>query len=243
MSLLEAISVNSKPRKPPPKVFNSANIAFVVVVCTTYASAAPWFIYTRRSLPAWEVAVLVAAGAAYLVVGTYGFTFCRRSESWLAVAAYFAIQLLLASTLILLRGSVRQPALILPLVGQSALLLPMRGIVAVCILIYVTLVVPSILRFPWLETIEHALIYGTGIVFVVVFTRIAASERDARTQLAEANKHLRRKDWRTCGTQLPPCAPLRLKAARYLRRWLIWSNNGMLPRYAQSLQLRAHRAR
>ncbi len=191
MSLLEAISVNSKPRKPPPKVFNSANIAFVVVVCTTYASAAPWFIYTRRSLPAWEVAVLVAAGAAYLVVGTYGFTFCRRSESWLAVAAYFAIQLLLASTLILLRGSVRQPALILPLVGQSALLLPMRGIVAVCILIYVTLVVPSILRFPWLETIEHALIYGTGIVFVVVFTRIAASERDARTQLAEANKHLR----------------------------------------------------
>jgi len=182
--------VNSKPRKPP-KVFSSANIAFVIVVFTTYASAAPWLIYTGRSLPAWKVAVLVTAGAAYLVVGTYGFAFCRRSESRLAVAAYFAIQVLLASTFILVRGSVRQLALILPLAGQSALLLPMRGIVTVCILIYVTLVVPSILRGRWLETIEHALIYGTGIVFVVVFTRIAASERDARTQLAEANQHLR----------------------------------------------------
>src|SRR5678815_70219 len=33
--------------------------------------------------------------------------------------------------------------------------------------------------------------YGTGIVFVVVFTRVAASEREARTALAEANQLLR----------------------------------------------------
>jgi signal transduction histidine kinase len=34
-------------------------------------------------------------------------------------------------------------------------------------------------------------IYGTGIVFVVVFTRVAASEREARRELAEANTRLR----------------------------------------------------
>jgi signal transduction histidine kinase len=36
-----------------------------------------------------------------------------------------------------------------------------------------------------------ALAYGTGIVFVVVFTRVAAAEREARTALAQANQRLR----------------------------------------------------
>jgi signal transduction histidine kinase len=183
--------VNSEPLKHA-KVFSSANIAFVIVVCASYASAAAALIYSRRSLPAWEVALLVAVGAAYLVVGTYGFAFCRRSGSLLAAAAYFMIQLLLSSTLILLRGSVGELSLILlPLAGQSALLLPLAGMIPICILIYVTLVMPLILRSRWVDAIALALVYGTGIVFVAVFTRVAASERDARTQLAEANQQLR----------------------------------------------------
>lgn len=180
--------------KPPNKAsfFSSGNIAFVIVVCASYASATTAIIYSRRPVPAWEAAVLVALGAAYLIVGTYGFAICRRSRSLLVGSSYFFIQLILAVTLILLRGSTGELALILlPLAGQSALRLPLPGMVPVCFLIYVTLVMPFIIRGRWVDAIALALIYGTGIVFVVVFTRVAASEREARTALAEANQLLR----------------------------------------------------
>ena len=183
--------MNSQPRHEP-KFFSSANIAFVIVVCASYASATTAIIYSRRPVPAWETAVLVALGAAYLVVGTYGFAICRRSGSLLAGVSYFVVQLLLAATLILLRGSTGELALILlPLAGQSALLLPLPGMMPVCFLIYVTLVMPFVIRGRWVDAIAIALIYGTGIVFVVVFTRVAASEREARNALAEANQLLR----------------------------------------------------
>ena len=171
---------------------SSGNIAFVIVVCASYASATTAIIYSRRPVPAWEAAVLVSVGMAYLVVGTYGFAIIRRSQSLLAGISYFVIQLLLAATLILLRGTTGELALILlPLAGQSALRLPLRGMVPVCFLIYVTLVMPLIIRSRWVDAIAIAVIYGTGIVFVVVFTRVAASEREARTALAEANQLLR----------------------------------------------------
>ena len=180
--------------KPPNKTsfFSSGNIAFLIVVCASYASATTAIIYSRRPVPAWEAAVLVSVGMAYIVVGTYGFAICRRSRSLLARISYFVVQLLLAVTLILLRGSTGELSLILlPLAGQSALLLPLPGMVPVCFLIYVTLVMPLIIRSRWIDAIAIALIYGTGIVFVVVFTRVAASEREARTALAEANQLLR----------------------------------------------------
>ena len=183
--------MNSKPASKT-SFFSSGNIAFVIVVCASYASATTAIIYSRRPVPAWEAAVLVSVGVAYIVVGTYGFAISRRSRSLLARVSYFVIQLLLAATLILLRGSSGELSLILlPLAGQSALLLPLPGMVPVCFLIYVTLVTPLIIRSRWVDAIAVALIYGTGIVFVVVFTRVAASEREARTALAEANQLLR----------------------------------------------------
>jgi signal transduction histidine kinase len=182
--------MNSKPENSG-NLF-SGNVAFVIVVGASYASATAALIYSRRSVPAWEIAVLVAVGAAYLVVGTYGFAICRRSGSLLAGGGYFVVQLLLASALILLGGSSGELSLILlPLAGQSALLLSLRWMVPICALIYLTLVMPLILRSRWVDAIAIAVIYGTGIVFVVVFTRVAASEREARTALAEANQLLR----------------------------------------------------
>jgi signal transduction histidine kinase len=183
--------MNSKPHHKT-KFFSSANIAFVIVVGASYASTTTAIIYSRRPVPAWEAAALVVLGAAYLVFGTYGFAICRRSGSLLAGIIYFVVQLLLAATLILLRGSTGELALILlPLAGQSALLLPLPGMVPVCFLIYVTLVMPFLTRGRWVDAIALALVYGTGIVFVVVFTRVAASEREARSALADANQLLR----------------------------------------------------
>ena len=170
----------------------SGNLAFVIVVAAAYLSATSALIYSRRSLSALEIGVLIAAGLAYLVVGTYGFNIARQSGTRRAAAIYFVVQILIAATLIKLRGSAGELSLILlPLAGQSALLLSSLWMGAVCVLIYTVLVLPLILRNRWIDAIAVALVYGTGIVFVVVFTRIAASEREARAALAEANRLLR----------------------------------------------------
>jgi signal transduction histidine kinase len=170
---------------------SGGNLAFVVVVIAAYISAVTALVYSRRALSSAEVVVLVGAGAAYLIIGTYGFTLCRRLGTQGAAAAYFTVQLLLAVLLILLRGSAGELSLILlPLAGQSALLLPPRPMVLICVLIYLTLVSPLILHGRWTDAFAVALAYGTGIVFAVVFTRIAASEREARAKLGEANRQL-----------------------------------------------------
>src|SRR3984893_9649895 len=193
----ESIYTRVNPNRTPMKKFRinligSGNLAFVIVVAAAYLSATSALIYSRRSLSALEIGVLIAVGLAYLVVGTYGFTIARQSGTRSVAAIYFAVQILIAATLIKLRGSAGELSLILlPLAGQSALLLPLPGMVQVCFLIYLTLVMPLILRSRWVDAIAIALVYGTGIVFVVVFTRVAASERESRNALANANQLLR----------------------------------------------------
>lgn len=131
-------------------------------------------------------------GFSYLFLGTYGFTRVRYSHSLLAQLAYFVVQLSLAAILIRLRGSTGELSLILlPLAGQTALVLTIYLTVPLCLLIYLILVMPLLLRNRWIDAIALVIIYGTGVVFVVVFTRVAASERDARNELAEANQLLR----------------------------------------------------
>ena len=175
-----------------PGIISSGNLAFVIVVAASYLSAISALIYWPRPVPAWEVGVLLGAASAYLFVGTYGFSACRRSPARWAAAVYFIVQMLLAATLIKLRGRAGELSFILlPLAGQSALLLPLRWMIAVCTMIYVLLVLPLILINRWMDALAVALAYGTGIVFVVVFTRIAASEREARADLGEAYRRLR----------------------------------------------------
>ncbi|MGH9764913.1 MAG: sensor histidine kinase [Blastocatellia bacterium] len=169
----------------------AGNLAFVIVVCASYVSAITALIYSRRPLSGLEIGVVIAGAVAYLLIGTYGFNVARRSGTRRAAAIYFIVQILLAATLIKLRGSAGELSLILlPLAGQSALVLPSFWMNSVCLLIYAVLVSPLILHSRWIDAIAIALAYGTGIVFVVVFTRIAVSERQARTELGEANRLL-----------------------------------------------------
>jgi signal transduction histidine kinase len=147
---------------------------------------------SRRPIPGWELVVLITAAVGYLIVGTYGFSLVRRSANPRTAAVYFIVQLLIAALLIRLRGQFGELSFILlPLAGQSALVLPLRWMIVVCALIYLLLAMPVIMVSRWLDAVIVALAYGTGIVFVVVFTRIAASEREARAGLAEANRLLR----------------------------------------------------
>ena len=163
----------------------------MIVVGAAYLSTTTALVYAQRRVPGWELAVLISAASAYLIVGTYGFASCRRSEKLGTSAIYFAVQFLLAALLIKLRGHAGELGLILlPLAGQSALLLPLRWMLVVCSIVYLVLVMPLILVSRWIDAVAVAMIYGTGIVFVVTFTRIAASERKARASLGEANRLL-----------------------------------------------------
>ena len=178
-------------RQARRSLFTSGNIAFAIVVCASYASGMAAIFYSHRPVTRFEAAVLLTLGIAYLFVGTYGFTRVRESRSLLSGVVYFAIQLSLGTTLIW-QGSTGELSLILlPLAGQTALILPIYLTVPLCLSIYTILVMPFLLRGRWIDAIALAVIYGTGIVFVAVFTRVAASERDARNALAEANQLLR----------------------------------------------------
>jgi signal transduction histidine kinase len=179
-------------RQARRSLFSSGNIAFAIVVCASYASGTAAMFYSHRPVTRFEAAVLLTVGIAYLFVGTYGFTRVRESRSLLAGVVYFVIQLSLGTTLIRLSGSTGELSLILlPLAGQTALSLPIYLTVPLCLSIYTILVMPFLLHGRWIDAIALAVIYGTGIVFVAVFTRVAASERDARNALAEANQLLR----------------------------------------------------
>lgn len=180
------------PRIRQSSIFASGNLAFVIVVGASYLSATTALVYGQhRSVPLWEAVVLISAATAYIVIGTYGFSRCRTSNRPAARALYFVVQLLIAALLIKLRGHAGELGLILlPLAGQSALLLPLQWMIAVCSLIYLLLAMPLIMVSRWIDAIAVAMIYGTGIVFVVVFTRIAASERQSRASLGEANRLL-----------------------------------------------------
>ena len=179
-------------RQARRSLFSSGNAAFAIVVCASYASGTAAMFYSHRPVTRFEAAVLLTVAIAYLFVGTIGFTRVRESRSLLAGVVYFVIQLSLGTTLIRLSGSTGELSLILlPLAGQTALSLPIYLTVPLCLSIYTILVMPFLLRGRWIDAIALAVIYGTGIVFVAVFTRVAASERDARNALAEANQLLR----------------------------------------------------
>src|SRR5215471_13013910 len=139
---------------------SGGNLAFVIVVCASYVSAAAAIVYSRRPVPPWEATVLVTLGIAYLLLGTYGFTRVRDSRSQLARLAYFVVQLAVAAVLIRLRGSTGELALILlPLAGQSALVLPLGLMIPACLLVYVLLVMPFLLRSRWIDAIALAVVY------------------------------------------------------------------------------------
>ena len=174
------------------------DLGFIVVVIVAYFSAIATTGYAPRAFTPFRLALLITAGCAYVIAGTYWFSRCRRNQTSVAKILYFAVQLGLSGTIIYLFPSGAIFLITLPLAGQSVVLLNGRWIAVVCLGIFLMMVAP----IWWRGGILPALIVGTillaGIVFVVVFTRIAVNERKARSEverlaaeLSEANVKLR----------------------------------------------------
>ncbi len=139
---------------------------------------------------------LLLLGAVYLFMGTYGFSLFLRA-GWL-LPGYFGMEIVLGAAILYLSHYVGAMWLILlPLAGYSVAL-PRPWMLAVCALIVLAFGVPMGLLFGWSEAVLSSIAFLAGIVFVVIFVRLALREQNARmeverlaAELAEANRKLR----------------------------------------------------
>lgn len=170
--------------------------SFILTVIAVYV-ATLWF--PQRSFTFLESAVLLAAGVAYLLLGIAGTELYSRSGSRLVLAALYAIEIPLGGLIVYwTAGFFLSGLIMLPLAGLSVQLLSRRQTALVCVLLVAALT----LSYGLPGGVEAALLAGVGylagIVFVVLVTRIAVREREARAEverlaaeLTAANRQLR----------------------------------------------------
>ena len=179
--------------------FAGPDVGFVAVVGVAYFSALLRARYGGRPpYSRGELFILVTSSLLYLIVGTYGFAFCRREISGRLGSLYLAVQVILAGTIIYWLPNAGTFLIVLPLAGQSFILLPRIWATVFCLFLMVMLTVPV----GWRAGFPTALVAGAfilaGMVFVIAFTLMAVNEANSRRQveslaaeLREANQKLR----------------------------------------------------
>jgi signal transduction histidine kinase len=200
--LIQCARLYKEMNSASPQKFSSGrigNIGFVMVVVAAYCSAISALAYGRRTFTLPEITLIIALCVAYLLVGTVGFARCRRAKTSSAVITYFAVQLLLGITIIQLTRGGLIWMLLLPLAGQSVILLPRRWVPAFCALLVSIVVVPIGWSGSWVAASVLGVIFLAAVIFVVVSTQIAVNEQKARgeverlaAELGEANRRLRK---------------------------------------------------
>ena len=161
----------------------NANFGFIAVTIAAYVSAVSSLSYQSRFFSPLKLASLIAASILYLIIGTVGYSLAKRKDSlWLSII-YFAVQISLAASVLYLSRAFLVWLIMLPLAAQSVALFPARGVLIVCALLLSTLVVPTAVSSGWTPAVVVGLIYSAAIIFVVVFTYIAVSERKGRAEV------------------------------------------------------------
>jgi len=152
---------------------------------------------TRFSLP--ELALLLAAGIAFAVIGTIGFARCHRIGSLPVTLTYFVVEIALFLIVVAVSQAPGETGLmLLPLAAQTVVVLPRRWMLMVCAVVVMAVAVPTGLASNWQNAVQAAAGYLAGVVFVVAFTYLALREERTRTEverlaadLREANEKLR----------------------------------------------------
>jgi signal transduction histidine kinase len=174
----------------------NTDLAFAVVVLASYFA-----IFT--SIPAasnTKIFILILAGIIYLSLGIYGYSYAVRCDGLGIKIAYFLIQIIFGSLIIYLGGKGGFDAMmLLPLAGQSVMLLPSGWSYLTNLVIfggYSLAIAP--LSLSLIEMLSKFPIFLAGQIFIMVFTQMAVSEEKARTEverlaveLGEANTRLR----------------------------------------------------
>jgi signal transduction histidine kinase len=180
---------------PEIKTSSNANIAFAIVVLTSYFAT----FSTIRNAALVDVLLIIIFGMAYISFGIYGYAYAARSDIPILKIFYFAVQIPLGSLIISLgKGAGFNALLLLPLAGQAVVLLPELSAYLANLGIVASYVVAVRSFTPtWSDVWTNVPIFLAGLVFIVVFTQVAVGEEKARKQverllieLQETNRQL-----------------------------------------------------
>ncbi len=179
----------------PIRTGSIADLGFAVVVLAAYFTI---FSNVTTLSVSWLV-IIILLGIAYIAIGIYGYAYVSPVGLPIRVS-YFVVQLCLGMTILFLGGATGFAAmLLLPLAGQSVVLLPEIWRYATNAGIAVTYAVAlRVVSGSWDITIGNLPIFLAGQVFILVFTQMALSEEKSRreihqlaAELSEANQRLR----------------------------------------------------
>jgi len=182
--------------RPPIKTGSRADLAFALMVMAAYFAT----FSSIQDASFQRIGLMVGAGITYVTMGIYGYAYCAQAEKpWLPLLD-FAIQIPLGGWIIHMgRGAGYNFMVLLPLAGQSAMLLPTVWVYLTNVFITLTYVFSIyILTHDWSAVWSSLQILLAGQVFVVAFTQMTLSEEKARIEveklahdLTEANQRLR----------------------------------------------------
>jgi signal transduction histidine kinase len=174
------------------------SLGFLLVTLAAYLSALITMGYVLNQISTSKAAVLVSLALLYLVIGIYGYAWVRNTPSVNWKLLYLALQIILASTLLFVTKSPALLLAMLPLAGQSVVLLSRRLTFLAWAVMWLALVVAMAIFAGWGAAAVLGMFFLAGIVFVVVITQLAIKEQRARSeverllaQLKEANEQLR----------------------------------------------------
>jgi len=128
---------------------------------------------------------LTLIGIAYLSVGVYGYTYVSRQPTRPLITAYFLGQMVLGGVIVFLsRGNGFTFLILLPLAGQSVLLL--RGLwmyVPVFFSAAVYTVAINNYAHSWDAALSALPVFIAGVFFIMIFTQVAVGEEQARHEV------------------------------------------------------------
>lgn len=185
-----------QPPRKPLKAGGRADIAFALMVMAAYFAT----FTSIKEASFSNISLMIGGGVAYVTIGIYGYAYCSQAkQKWLPLI-YFAVQISLGGWIIYMgKGAGFNAMVLLPLAGQSVMLLPqfqMYGINVGIASIYILAVYAYTQN--WDTVWETLQILLAAQVFIVAFTQMAVNEEKARIEvehlandLSEANQHLR----------------------------------------------------
>ncbi len=143
---------------------------------------------------------LVTLGIIYVLMGVYGIQWCEARRGRGALVGYFVIQIILSALIIHLSWDYAGllPLIVFPLVSQATIAYPLWGVGVITGVIFLLLSISLAMSDSWTAAIQTGLSILVGLVFIIIFTRIAAREYIARLEverlageLQDANQKLR----------------------------------------------------
>lgn len=138
-----------------------------------------------------RLALLVGLGIVYTLTGLFGLEYTQHVSSW-PIRLIYLVEQIVISGAILYFSQGTAFLLLAPLAAYGVVLLPRRGVVAMCALLLLVLVVVDwSLGESWRSLLVHFLSMLASFVFVTVFTRAVLDEAQARTALDAAHQRLR----------------------------------------------------